>query len=158
VTYIIVDCFFVKAPMVSNQKISVSMMPKLVSRPEFAQDHQSGLRSDRAPVALWDFSELRFWKSSYKFLNLYGSFCPYSPPYKPGNDPLSSKMHTGIFTRHDKTQRKSIWCRTPYVLMWKKTGPEKFLLYTFLGTMGHPSFIDKHAVNANRSKIISRCD
>jgi hypothetical protein len=27
---------------------------------------------------------VRFWKSPYDFLNLYGRFCPYNPPYKPG--------------------------------------------------------------------------
>ena len=65
-------------------------MPKVVSRPEFAHDHHFGLRGQSA---LCDFSKLRFWKSPYKFLNLYGRFCPYSPPYNHGNDPLSSKMH-----------------------------------------------------------------
>ena len=40
------------------------------SRPEFAQDHESGLRSDRGPVVQCDFSKLRFWKSPYDFLNL----------------------------------------------------------------------------------------
>ena len=29
-----------------------------VSRPEFDQDHESGLRSDRGPVVLCDFSKL----------------------------------------------------------------------------------------------------
>jgi hypothetical protein len=31
-------------------------MPKVESRPEFAQDHESGLRSDRGPVVLFHFS------------------------------------------------------------------------------------------------------
>jgi hypothetical protein len=38
-----------------------------VSRPEFAQDHESGLRYDRGPVVLCDFSKLRFRKSPYDF-------------------------------------------------------------------------------------------
>jgi hypothetical protein len=36
----------------------------------------------RGPVVLCDFSKLRFQKSPYDFLNLYGRFCPYNPPYK----------------------------------------------------------------------------
>jgi hypothetical protein len=60
--------------MVVTQKLSVSTLPKVESRPEFAQDHKSGLRSDRRPVVLCDFSKLRFRKSPYDFLNLYGRF------------------------------------------------------------------------------------
>ena len=66
-------------------------------RPKFAQDHGSGLRSDRGPVVLFDFSKLRLWKSLYDFLNLYGRFCPYNPPYSPGHDTLPSKMRVEIF-------------------------------------------------------------
>mgnify|MGYP000220174848 CR=1 FL=1 len=62
--------------------------------PEFTEDHESGLRSDRGPVVLCDFSKLRFWKSPYDFLNLYGRFCPYNPPYKPGK-----KISTPPFSR-----------------------------------------------------------
>ena len=69
-------------------------MPKVESRPEFAQDHESGLRTDRGPVVLCDFSKLRFWKSPYDFLNLYGRFCPYNPPYNPRHDTLSPNLHT----------------------------------------------------------------
>ena len=71
-----------------------SRILEAVSRPEFAQDHESGLRSDRGPVVLCDFSKLRFWKSPYDFLNLYGRFCPYNPPYKPGK-----KISTPPFSR-----------------------------------------------------------
>jgi hypothetical protein len=39
-------------------KKSFSNIPEVVSRPEFAQDHESGLRSDRGPVVLCDFSKL----------------------------------------------------------------------------------------------------
>ena len=39
---------------------------KVVSGPEFDNDHESGLRSDRKPVVLCDFSKLRFWKPLYK--------------------------------------------------------------------------------------------
>jgi hypothetical protein len=35
------------SPLVVTQKLSVSMLPNYESRPEFAQDHESGLRSDR---------------------------------------------------------------------------------------------------------------
>jgi hypothetical protein len=59
---------------------------EVVSRPEFAEDHESGLRSDQGLVVLCDFSKLRFWKSPYDFLNLYGRFCPYNLPYNPGGE------------------------------------------------------------------------
>ena len=55
-----------------------SKILEVVSRPEFAQDHESGLRYGWGPVVLCNFSKLRF--SKYDFLNLYGRFCPYSPP------------------------------------------------------------------------------
>jgi hypothetical protein len=81
-----------------HQKILFSKILEVISRPEFAHDHESGLRSDRGPVVLCDFSKLRFWKSPCDFLNLYGRFCPYNPPYKPGEKistpPFFSKMRT----------------------------------------------------------------
>ena len=64
--------------MVVTQKLPVSALPKVVSRPEFAKDHESGLRSDQGPVVLYDFSKFRFCKSPYDFLNLYGRFCAYN--------------------------------------------------------------------------------
>jgi len=63
-----------------HPKNSFSKILQAVSRPEFAKDHESGLRSDRGPVVLCDFSKLRFWKSPYDFLNLYRRFCPYKAP------------------------------------------------------------------------------
>ena len=84
------------------------MLPKVVFRPEFAQDHESGLRSYRGPEVLCDFSMLRLRKSPYDFLNLYGRFCPYNPPYNPGHDTLPSNLHIEIFTQRKKTRRKSI--------------------------------------------------
>ena len=36
--------------LVVTQKLPVSTLPKVLSRPEFTQDHESGLRSDRG---LW---------------------------------------------------------------------------------------------------------
>ena len=39
---------------------SFSKILEVVSRPEFAQDHESGLRFDRGPVVLCDFAKLRF--------------------------------------------------------------------------------------------------
>jgi hypothetical protein len=41
-------------------KSEVSTLPKVESRPEFSQDHESGLRSDRGPVhvVLCDYSQL----------------------------------------------------------------------------------------------------
>ena len=86
----------------TTQNISVSIIPNVVSRPEFAQDHESGLRSDRGPVVLCDFSKLRFWKSPYEFLNLYGRFCPYNPPYKPGK-----KSAHPLFSRRGEHFQKS---------------------------------------------------
>jgi hypothetical protein len=53
--------------MIVTQKFPFSKILEVVSRPEFAQDHESGLRSDRGPVLLCDFSKLRFWKSPYDF-------------------------------------------------------------------------------------------
>jgi hypothetical protein len=47
-----------KHPWSSPKKLPVSMLPKVESRPEFAQDHKSGLKSDRGPVVLCDFSKL----------------------------------------------------------------------------------------------------
>ena len=99
-------------------------MPKVESRPEFAQDHESGLRSDRGPVVLCDFSKLRFWKSPYEFLNLYGRFCPYNPPYNPGHDTLSPKMRVEIFTQRKKTRRKSIGFLKAYRFTSRKPGLE----------------------------------
>ena len=81
-----------------HPKKSFSKILEAVSRPEFAQDHESGLRSDRGPVVLCGFSKLRFRKSPYEFSNLYGRFCPYNPPHKPGKSistpPFFSKMRT----------------------------------------------------------------
>ena len=97
------------------------MLPKVESRPEFAQDHESGLRSDRGPVVLCDFSKLRFRKSPYDFLNLYGRFCPYNPPYNPGHDTLQSKMRVEIFTLYRATSRKpdrEISFRTHFWWQW----------------------------------------
>ena len=48
-------CLFASAPLVITQKLPVLTLPKVVSRPEFAQDHTSGLRSDRGPAILCDF-------------------------------------------------------------------------------------------------------
>jgi hypothetical protein len=80
---------------------------EVVSRPEFAQDHESGLRSDRGPVVLCDFSKLRFWKSPYDFLNLYGRFCPYvyNPPYWHTNP--GKKSAPPLFLEDDNIFQKS---------------------------------------------------
>jgi hypothetical protein len=96
------------AALVVTQKLPVSALLKVESRPEFAQDHKSGLRSYRVPVVLIDFSKLRLRKSLYDFLNLYGRFCLYNPPYNPGHDTLSPNLHIEIFTQRKKTRRKSI--------------------------------------------------
>jgi hypothetical protein len=48
-----------KRPWSSPKKL-FSMVPKVESRPGLVQDHGSGLRSDRGPVVLCDFSKLRF--------------------------------------------------------------------------------------------------
>jgi hypothetical protein len=45
---------------------------------------------------------LRLRKSPYDFLNLYGRFCPYNPPYNPGHDTLSPNLHTEIFTQYGR--------------------------------------------------------
>jgi hypothetical protein len=79
-----VQCLCLIRTRVVTQKNQFSNILEVVSRPEFAQDHESGLRSDRGPVVLCDFSKSRFWKSPYDFSNLYGRFCPYNPPYRPG--------------------------------------------------------------------------
>ena len=97
------------------------MLPKVVFRPEFVQDHESGLRSDRGPVVLCDFSKLRFRKSPYDFLNLYGRFCPYNPPYNPGHDTLQSKMRVEIFTLYRAMSGKpdrEISFRTHFWWQW----------------------------------------
>ena len=39
-------CSFGAAPLVPTQFFSVSMMPKAVSKSEFTENHESGLRSD----------------------------------------------------------------------------------------------------------------
>ena len=128
---VLVYCGFAEAPLVVTQKLPVSTLPKVESRPEFAQDHESGLRSDREPVVLCDFSKLLFWKSPYEFLNLYGRFCPYNPPYNPGRDTLSPKMRIEIFTQRKKTRRKSIGFLKAYRLSsrnraWKFPSVRKF--------------------------------
>jgi hypothetical protein len=56
-----------------------SKILEVVSRPEFAQDHESGLRSDRGPVVLCDFSKLRYWKSPYKFFKFVWEILPIQP-------------------------------------------------------------------------------
>ena len=58
-------CGFDEFALVVTQKIPFSKILEVVSRPEFALDHESGLRSDRGPVVLCDFSKLQFWKSPY---------------------------------------------------------------------------------------------
>jgi hypothetical protein len=68
----------------SSQKLSVLMMPKVVSRPEVAKDHESSLRSDWGTVVLCNYLKSWFWTSPHEILNLYGRFCPYRPPYKFG--------------------------------------------------------------------------
>jgi hypothetical protein len=90
--------FAFKFALVVTQKIPFSkILEVVVSRPEFAQDHESGLRSDRGPVVLCDFSKLRFWKSPYNLLNLYGRFCPYNPPYKHAYKPGKKKSARPLF-------------------------------------------------------------
>ena len=84
-------------------KFRFAKILEVVSRPEFAQDHESGLRFDRGPVVLFDFSKLRSWKPPYGFLNSYGRFCPYSPPYKPGGKTapplfLGDEIYMKIYT------------------------------------------------------------
>ena len=84
-------------------KFRFSKILEVVSRPEFAQDHESGLRFDRGPVVLFDFLMLRSWKPPYGFLNSYGRFCPYSPPYKPGGKTapplfLGDEIYMKIYT------------------------------------------------------------
>jgi hypothetical protein len=71
-----------------------SKLLEVVCRPEFAQDHESGLRSDQGQVVLCDFSKSRFRKSPYEFLNLYGRFCPYNPPYTTGKN-----QHPSFFSK-----------------------------------------------------------
>jgi hypothetical protein len=110
--------------LVVTQKLPVSTLLKAESRPEFAQDHESGLRSYRGPVVLCDFSKLPFRKSPYDFLNLYGRFCPYNPPYNPRHDTLSPNLHIEIFTPRKKTRRKSIEFRQLYRLTSRKPGLE----------------------------------
>ena len=56
-----------------------SKILEVVSRPEFAQYHESGLRSDRGPVVLCDFSKLRYWKSPYKFFKFVWEILPIQP-------------------------------------------------------------------------------
>jgi hypothetical protein len=77
-------CAFAYFALVVTQKNQFSKILELISRPEFAQDHEWG------PVVLCDFSKLRFWKSPYDFLNLCGRFCPYNPPYKPGKKSIAA--------------------------------------------------------------------
>jgi hypothetical protein len=50
-----------------HSKNPFSKILDVVSIPEFAQDHESALRSDVGPVVLCDFSKLRFRKLTYDF-------------------------------------------------------------------------------------------
>ena len=102
--------------MVVTQTNSFSKILDIVYRPKFAQDHKSGPRSDRDPIVLCDFSKLQFWKLPYNFLNLYGRFCPYNPPYKTGGKSaltFFSKMRTFFKNRppwyHPKLRYKSYY-------------------------------------------------
>jgi hypothetical protein len=55
-------CAFAQLLLVVTRKKSVSKILEIVFvyAPEFAQDHEPGLRSDLGPVVLFDFSRLRF--------------------------------------------------------------------------------------------------
>ena len=50
-----------------HSKNPFSKIQVVVSIPEFAQDHESALRSDWGPVVLCDFSKLRFRKLTNDF-------------------------------------------------------------------------------------------
>ena len=50
-------CLCLIHPCRHPKKFHLSKILEVVSRPEFAQDHESGLRSDRGRVALCDFSK-----------------------------------------------------------------------------------------------------
>jgi hypothetical protein len=79
-----------------------SRILEAVSRPEFAQDHESGLRSDRGPVVLCDFSKLRFWKSPYKFFKFVWEILPIKPTIQPGK-----KSAPSLFLEDENIFQKS---------------------------------------------------
>jgi hypothetical protein len=54
------------------------MLQKDESISEFAQDHESGLRSERGPVTLCDFFEVAILDSLYDFLS-----CMVDQPIQP---------------------------------------------------------------------------
>ena len=56
-----------------------STLPMVESRPEFAQDHESGLRSDRGPVVLCDFLKLRFRKITIRIFKFVLEILPIQP-------------------------------------------------------------------------------
>ena len=56
-----------------------SRILEAVSRPEFAQDHESGLRSDRGPVVLCDFFEVAILEITVRFFKFVWEILPIQP-------------------------------------------------------------------------------
>jgi hypothetical protein len=53
------DAFWIRRKVKSGPKKDEKVLEVVsIDTPEFAQDHKSGLRSDRGPVVLCDFSKL----------------------------------------------------------------------------------------------------
>ena len=59
--------------------IQFSKILELISRPEFARDHESGLRSDRGPVVLRDFSKFAILETTIRFFKFVWEILPIQP-------------------------------------------------------------------------------
>ena len=59
--------------------IQFSKILELISRPEFVRDHESGLRSDRGPVVLRDFSKFAILETTIRFFKFVWEILPIQP-------------------------------------------------------------------------------
>jgi hypothetical protein len=70
-----VYCGFDEFALVVTQKFSFSKILEVVSRIEFAQDHESVIRSDRGPVVL--YVRYKSTEISHILVYLKGSRCAF---------------------------------------------------------------------------------
>jgi hypothetical protein len=89
------------SPWSSSKNVFLNKTFEVVSRPEFAQNHESGLRSDWGPVVLCDFSKSRFRKSPCDLKICIGDSARTTHHTNPGKNqpppsppPPFSKMRT----------------------------------------------------------------
>jgi hypothetical protein len=74
-------------PWSSPKNLPVSTLPKVESRPEFAQDHESGLRSEVGPAgtssSICDFFEVAILEITIRFFKFVWEILPIRPAIQP---------------------------------------------------------------------------